>query len=55
MKQNKKNNETSHNKEQPLFTGDYTRDSSVTEYEKAAEVAKAIGNIIEKRRIKKKK
>lgn len=38
----------------PLFVGDHRRDNAVSEMEKVAEVAKALGKIIEKRAIKKK-
>ena len=34
------------NIEKPLFTGDYLRDTSVTELEKAAEASNAIFNAI---------
>ena len=54
MEQKEKLQNQIDSKDQPLFTGDYLRDSSVSEYEKAAEVAKAIAGAIEKRRTKKK-
>lgn len=38
----------------PLFTGDYMRDSSVTEYEKATEASNAIFNAIMRKTEKKK-
>ena len=37
-------------KDQPLFTGDYMRDSSVSEYEKVAEASQAIFNAIIKKK-----
>ena len=39
----------------PLFTGDYIRDTSVSEGEKMAEASQAIFNAIMKKRGKKKK
>ena len=54
MEQKEKLQNQIDSKDQPLFTGDYMQDSSVSEYEKAAEVAKAIAGAIEKRRTKKK-
>ena len=54
MEQKEKLQNQIDSKDQPLFTGDYMRDNSVGEYEKAAEVAKAIAGAIEKRRTKKK-
>ena len=38
----------------PLFEGDRHRDNAVSEIEKVAEVAKALGKIIEKRASKNK-
>lgn len=38
----------------PLFVGDRRRDNAVSEMEKVAEVAKALGKIIEKRASKNK-
>lgn len=40
--------------EAPLFTGNYLHDSSVSEYEKAAEVAEFISDTIKKRKTKRK-
>ena len=40
-------------KNEPLFTGDYMRDSSVSEYEKIAEASQAIFNAIIKKKDKK--
>ena len=34
----------------PLFTGDYRRDTSVSEFEKAAEASQAIYNMIKSRK-----
>ena len=38
--------ENQDNIEKPLFTGDYWRDTTVTEFEKAAEASNAIFNAI---------
>lgn len=54
MEQKEKLQNQIDSKDEPLFTGDYMRDSSVSEHEKMAEVAKAIASAIEKRRTKKK-
>lgn len=54
MEEKEKLQNQTDSKDEPLFTGDYMRDSSVSEYEKAAEVAKAIAGAIEKRRAQKK-
>ena len=54
MEQKEKHQNQIYSKDQPLFTGDYMRDRSVSECEKATEVAKAIASAIERRKIKKK-
>ena len=54
MEEKEKLQNQTDSKDEPLFTGDYMRDSSVREHEKMAEVAKAIASAIEKRRTKKK-
>ena len=41
---NTKKTEGQDNIEKPLFTGDYLRDTAVTEFEKAAEASNAIFN-----------
>lgn len=43
---NAKKTEYQDNIEKPLFTGDYWRDTAVTELEKAAEASNAIFNAI---------
>ena len=43
---NRKKTEGQDNIEKPLFTGDYLRDTAVTEFEKAAEASNAIFNAI---------
>ena len=43
---NTKKTEGQDNIEKPLFTGDYLRDTGVTELEKAAEAANSIFNVI---------
>ena len=43
---NTKKTEGQDNIEKPLFTGDYYRDTAVTEFEKAAEASNAIFNAI---------
>ena len=43
---NTKKTERQDNIEKPLFTGDYCRDTAVTEFEKAAEASNAIFNAI---------
>ena len=43
---NTKKTEGQDNIEKPLFTGDYLRDTTVTEFEKAAEASNAIFNAI---------
>ena len=47
MKQKEKLQNQLDSKDKPLFTGDYMRDSSVSECEKAVEVANAISDSIE--------
>ena len=43
---NTKKTEDQDNIEKPLFTGDYCRDTAVTEFEKSTEASKAIFNAI---------
>ena len=43
---NTKQTEGQDNIEKPLFTGDYLRDTTVTEFEKAVEASNAIFNAI---------
>ena len=43
---NRNKTEGQDNIEKPLFTGDYLRDTAVTEFEKAAEASRAILNAI---------
>ena len=43
---NRNKTEGQDNIEKPLFTGDYLRDTAVTEFEKAAEASNAIFNAI---------
>ena len=43
---NTKKAEGQDNSEKPLFTGDYCRDTAVTEFEKAAEASNAVFNAI---------
>ena len=49
MRQPKINQEPTTINYQPLFTGNYTRDTSVSEYEKMSEVSNAIVKFIKKR------
>ena len=49
MKRNEKQQKHIDMQDKPLFTGDYLRDSSVTEVEKIVEVSKAICRAIEKK------
>ena len=41
---NTRKTEVQDNTQKPLFTGDYLRDTAVTEFEKAAEASNAIFN-----------
>ena len=43
------------NADKPLFTGDYTRDTAVSIYEKCSEAAKVIYNAVSVKRATKKK
>lgn len=54
MEQNDKIKKTDNCKYAPLFTGKYTHDTSISEYEKIAEASNAISNVIMEK-IKKKK
>ena len=55
MKEIKEKNDSEGTPNSPLFTGDYRKDTSVSEYEKAAEASKAIFDIIKSRKKKKSK
>lgn len=48
MKEQKKSDQPSEPQREPLFTGDYRRDTSVSEWEKAAEVSFAIREALTK-------
>ena len=52
---NTKKTEGQDNIEKPLFTGDYCRDTAVTEFEKSAEASKAIFNAIKDKLSRRKK
>ena len=52
---NTKKTEGQDNIEKPLFTGDYWRDTAVTEFEKAAEASNAIFNAIKNKLSRRKK
>ena len=43
-------NEMKENRNSPLFTGDYRRDTAVSEFEKAAEASQAIYDMIKSRK-----
>ena len=53
MEQKEKFQNQIDSKNEPLFTGDYMRDSSVSEYEKVAEASQVIFNAIIKKKDKK--
>ena len=55
MKNKQKSNESKIQKNPPLFTGNYTRDTVIADIEKAAEVSQAIYETIAKKRKNKKK
>ena len=52
---NTKKTEGQDNIEKPLFTGDYCRDTAVTEFEKAAEASNAIFNAMKDKLSRRKK
>lgn len=54
-KESKEKDEANGTPNSPLFTGDYRRDTSVSEYEKAAEASQAIFDMIKSRKKRKSK
>ena len=55
VEENKEKNGVKGTPNTPLFTGDYRKDTSVSEFEKAAEASQAIFDMIQSRKEKKTK